>query len=65
MKSPLWVVAERRGMLLNVSFVASIQGKVSEWWVSSLGIVAMVSTPSDLHQIYLQHHGRNTTVLQN
>jgi len=78
MKSPLWVAAERRGMLLHVShaaiperesrqvnFVATIQGKVSELWVSSLGIVAMVSTPSDLHQIYLQRQGRNTTVLQN
>jgi hypothetical protein len=33
--------------------------------VSTLGIVAMVSTPSDLHEIYLQPHGSNTTVLQN
>jgi hypothetical protein len=32
--------------------------------VSTLGIVARVSTPLDLHQIYLQPHGSNTTVLQ-
>ena len=48
----------------QVNFVAELQGKVSELRVSTLGVVARVSTPSDLHQIYLQPHGSNTTVLQ-
>ena len=46
----------------QVNFVASMQGIVSELWVSTLGFVARVSTPSELHQIYLQHHRNSTTI---
>jgi hypothetical protein len=54
----------RRRVMLNLRSVASIQGKVIGLWVRALGIGARVSTPSDLHRIYLQHYGRSTTISQ-